>query len=109
VKLMMRGFPPLLRNEYLVLNTTGPGLITRTLAENVELGKSVTVLFPEDLSDMRTWNCFGHYGVHLGEGSWRTKGVFLRRGLVNCWELWKSKRFVKQRARVQRSDARPLR
>lgn len=109
VKLMMRGFPPLLRNEYLVLNTTGPGLITRTLAENVELGKSVTVLFPEDLSDMRTWNCFGRYGVHLGEGSWRTKGVFLRRGLVNCWELWKSKRFVKQRARVQRSDARPLR
>jgi inositol phosphorylceramide mannosyltransferase catalytic subunit len=106
VKLVMRGFPPLLRSEYLVLNTTGPGLITRTLAENAELGKSVTVLFPENLSDMRNWNCFGHYGVHLGQGSWRTKGAFLRRRLVNYWESWKSKRFVKHRARAQRSGAR---
>jgi inositol phosphorylceramide mannosyltransferase catalytic subunit len=106
VKLMMRGCPPLLRSEYLVLNTTGPGLITRTLAENVELGKSVTVLFPEDLSDMRTWNCFGRYGVHLGEGSWRTKGIFLRRKLAYLWEMSNAKRFVKQRARVQRSGAR---
>jgi hypothetical protein len=105
VKPMMRGYPPILRGEYLVLNTTGPGLITRTLAENAELGKSVNVLFPEDLSDMSTWNRFGHYGVHLGAGSWRTKGVFLRRRLVNYWESWKSKQFVKQRARVQRSGA----
>lgn len=106
VKLMMRGCPPLLRGEYLVLNTTGPGLITRTLAENVEFGKSVTVLFPEDLRDMSTWNCFGHYGIHLGAGSWRSKGVPLRRRLVNYWELWNSKKFVKQRARAPRPDAR---
>ena len=106
VKTMLRGCPPFLRNEYRSLNTTGPGLITRTLAENVELGKSVTVLFPEDLSDMRTWNCFGPYGVHLGEGSWRTKGIFLRRKLAYLWEMSNAKRFVKQQARVQTSGAR---
>jgi hypothetical protein len=105
VKPMMRGCLAFLRSEYLVLNTTGPGLITRTLAENAELRKNVNVLFPEDLSDMRTWNCFGEYGVHLGEGSWRAKGVPLRRRLVNYWELWNAKKFVKRRARNGESKA----
>jgi inositol phosphorylceramide mannosyltransferase catalytic subunit len=101
VKRMMPGCPPFLRSEYQVLNATGPGLVTRTLAENAEFGKTVRVLFPEDLSDMSTWNCFGQYGVHLGAGSWRTKGVPLRRRLVNYWELRNAKRFVQQRARAE--------
>jgi hypothetical protein len=95
VKPMMRGFPPFLSSEYHVLNSTGPGLITRTLAENPQLAKSVKVLFPEDISDMHSWNCFGHLGVHLMDGSWRTKGSFLRRKLANYWELWKTKKLAK--------------
>jgi inositol phosphorylceramide mannosyltransferase catalytic subunit len=105
VKPMMKGCPPFLRNEYLVLNTTGPGLITRVFAENPDLAKSVKVLFPQNLGDMRTWNSFGTYGVHLGEGSWRTKGAFLRRKLANLWETSNAKKFVKQQARIQTSGA----
>lgn len=96
VKPMMTGFPRILREEYLVLNTTGPGLVTRTLMENPEIAKSVRILFPEDLSDMKSWNCFGDFGVHLMEGSWRTKGAFLRRKLANYWESWKVQRVAKK-------------
>ena len=46
VKPMMRGLPHLFRSEYFVLNSTGPGLVSRTLAENPELAKTVTVPVP---------------------------------------------------------------
>ena len=95
IKPMMAGFPPLLRGEYLVLNTTGPGLISRTLAENAELAKEVKVLFPKDLSDMSTWNRFGDFGIHMMDGSWRTRDVFLRRRLANYWEYWQLKKQAK--------------
>jgi hypothetical protein len=101
VKPMLRGFPPLLRAEYLVLNTTGPGLISRTLAENAELAKTVMVLWPGDPYDARNWNCFGNLGVHLMDGSWRARDGFLRRRLAQHWELWKLKRLVKQRLRLR--------
>jgi len=112
VKPMLRGYPPLLRSEYVVLNTTGPGLISRTLAENPELAREVTVLFPDDLSDMRSWNCFGKYGIHLMEGSWRKKGILLRRKLANYWELRNARKFAEERARLQAagqvtSDTKP--
>jgi hypothetical protein len=102
VKPMMRGFPRLLRAEYLVLNTTGPGLISRTLAENTELAKTVTVLFPDDLYDARNWNHFGNLGIHLMDGSWRGRSGFLRRRLAQYWELGKMKRFSTQRVKVGR-------
>src|SRR4029077_5545531 len=51
VKPMMRGLPFFFRDECLVLNTTGPGLLSRTLAENAELATTVTVLFPDDVCD----------------------------------------------------------
>jgi hypothetical protein len=95
IKPMMAGFPPLLRGEYLVLNTTGPGLISRTLAENAELAKEVKVLFPKDLSDMSTWNRFGDFGIHMMDGSWRTGCVFLRRRLANYWEYWQMKKLAR--------------
>jgi len=101
IKPMMAGFPPLLRSEYLVLNTTGPGLITRTLAENAELAKEVRVLFPKDLSDMSTWNRFGDLGIHMMEGSWRTRGAFLRRRMANYWEYWQLKKLAKLHARLR--------
>jgi hypothetical protein len=100
VKPMMRGAPPLFRSEYTVLNTTGPGLISRTLAENKELAKTVTVLFPDDVSDLRNWNCFGDLGIHLMDGAWRTKSGFLRRKVAQYWELWETKKLVKQSMRL---------
>ena len=104
IKPMMAGFPPLLRSEYLVLNTTGPGLITRTLAENAELAKEVQVLFPKDLSDMSTWNRFGDLGIHIMEGSWRTRGAFLRRRMANYWEYWQLKKLAKLHASIRKTD-----
>jgi inositol phosphorylceramide mannosyltransferase catalytic subunit len=99
VEPMMRGFPGLLRAEYHVLNTTGPGLISRTLAENAELAKTVTVLFPDDLNDARNWNRFGELGIHLMDGSWRVQRPFLLRRLAQYWELRKLKRLSKQSVR----------
>ena len=40
------GAPPLLADDFFIINSTGPGLVSRTLAENKEIAKSVTVLFP---------------------------------------------------------------
>jgi hypothetical protein len=96
VKPMMRGLPPFLRHEYLILNTTGPWLVSRTFAENKELAKQVSVLFPEDVCDLRTWNCFGDFGIHLGDSSWRSRRGSLRGRLVNYWETWNVKRLAKQ-------------
>src|SRR6185437_10420746 len=44
VKPMMQGIPRPFRSEFQVLNTTGPGLVSRTLAENPDLAKAVTIL-----------------------------------------------------------------
>ena len=86
VRPMMAGIPRPFQAEFRVLNTTGPGLVTRTLAENPLLGADVTVLFPADVRDERNWHCFGDYGIHLMQGSWRTSGGFFRRRLALLWE-----------------------
>jgi len=95
VKPMLRGSPMILRSEYLVLNTTGPGLLSRTFAENPKVAKNVTVLFPDDVCDESKWNCFGNFGVHVMEGSWRTKGRSIRTRLAQRWEYWESRRLLK--------------
>jgi len=92
---MMRHIPPWFRRDYEVLNTTGPGLLTRTLAENPELAKDVTVLFPVDVCDSSTWHQFGDYGVHAMEGSWRS-GSLLHRKLRNHWESRIAKRGLEE-------------
>ena len=99
VKPMMSGSPCLLRNEYFVLNTTGPGLVTRTLAESPNFAKTVTVLFPDDVCDSRNWNCFGDVGVHQMNGSWRVKSNFLHRRLANYLESWRLKGLLKESLR----------
>jgi hypothetical protein len=93
---MMRGFPLLFRSEFLVLNTTGPGLISRTLAEDPDRAATVTVLFPDDVCDLRNWNRFGDLGVHLMNGSWRVEAGRLRRRVVQYWELWTLRRLLKE-------------
>jgi len=103
VKPMMRGSPALLRAEYRVLNTTGPGLISRTLAENPDLAGTVTVLFPEDVCDESSWNRFGDYGVHLMDGSWRLKSGYLRRRLAQRGEYWATQRALTHSRKLGRS------
>jgi glycosyltransferase involved in cell wall biosynthesis len=111
VRPMMLGLPYLSRASYLVLNTTGPALVSRTLAENPELAKTVKILFPEDVCDVSTWNRFGDFGVHFREGSWRTRGNYIHRRLAQRWEglimkrlLKHSRKLGKTRQHVQCAD-----
>lgn len=96
VKPMMRGLPPLSRLEFYVLYTTGPGLVSRTLAENPELAKSVMVLFPDDVCNLNNWNRFGDLGIHVMDASWRLNKGRMRRRLAGEWEAWKLRRLVKE-------------
>jgi hypothetical protein len=96
VEPMMQGIPRLFRAEFHVLNTTGPGLVSRTIAENPDLTKDMTILFPDDVCDERTWHQFGNFGVHAQEGSWRSGGGYLRRRLANLWEVWARRRGLEE-------------
>ena len=83
---MLAPLPRLLRGDFYVYDSTGPGLVTRTLAEYPRSAAPVTVLFPEDVCDERSWHRFGEYGVHLQAGSWRAPGSLWRRRLALLWE-----------------------
>jgi inositol phosphorylceramide mannosyltransferase catalytic subunit len=96
VKPMMRGVPPLSRDEFYVLYTTGPGLLSRTLAERPDLAAEVHVLFPADVREPSQWNHFGDFGVHLMDGSWRAKGSYLRRRIAQRWEVFQLQGLMKQ-------------
>lgn len=89
---MMAGIPGYVRSGFEVLNTTGPGLVTRTLAENPSASAGVTVLFPPDVCDERSWHNFGTFGVHMMAASWRGRGSFLRRRLSRYWETRERRR-----------------
>ncbi len=82
----MQGIPKWFRQPFHVPYTTGPGMVTRTLAENLALAPSVTVLFPTDVCDSRTWQRFGEFGVHAMQGSWRKRDGFVKSRLRRLWE-----------------------
>jgi hypothetical protein len=86
VEAMMPGVPPLSRRDHYVLYSTGPGVVSRTLAERPQLASGVTVLFPDDVCDPASWHTFGTFGVHLMSGSWRSGEGWLRRRLAQRWE-----------------------
>jgi hypothetical protein len=73
VHLMMRSIPRMFRKQFYVYCTTGPGLVSRTLAEYPDSANPVKVLFPENVCDKNNWNLFGKYGVHLRIGTWKAK------------------------------------
>ena len=83
---MLRSIPHIFRREAYVLATTGPGLISRTLAEYPKAREQVTVLFSDDVCDQTTWHRFGDYGVHLQIGTWRRRNSMVRRVLERTWE-----------------------
>jgi len=93
---MMEGVPLLSRKEFSVLNSTGPGLVSRTLAEEKEHAQEVTVLFPTDVCNLENWNRFGDLGVHLMEGSWRLQGSRWRRRVAQLIEVWQMDRLMKE-------------
>lgn len=91
--------PALFQPEFSVLCTTGPGLVTRTLAEFPNAAENVHVLFPDDVSDERSWNHFGTYGVHTLEGTWRNRKRVIRRRLFALWREWERKKVLTEARR----------
>lgn len=102
---MLRSLPRLFREEYYVISTTGPWLVSRTLAEFPDADTTVKVLFPEDVCDERYWNRFGDFGVHLMNGSWRRPKRFLKRRLQGYWELFLLKRSMQASRKLGKGRA----
>jgi hypothetical protein len=91
------------RNEYFVFNSTGPGLISRTLAEYHEGAEHIKVLFPENVFDKNGWNQFGDFGVHLMDGTWREKMGRIRRRLIRQWWRREDRKIMKRASRLGKS------
>jgi inositol phosphorylceramide mannosyltransferase catalytic subunit len=104
-KTMLKSIPRMFRGEEFVLATTGPGLVSRTLAEYPAAGEQVKVLFPEDIFDRNSWHCFGAYGVHLKVGKWRVRERLVRRVLHRNWEARRRKALIKESLRRGRKRA----
>jgi hypothetical protein len=104
---MWHSIPRFCRTQFYVLDTTGPGLVSRTLAEWGNAAADVRVLFPADVCDPQGWHNFGDYGVHLQEGGWRTKGSRWRRRIVGAWEARERARGLREsRARGPKREVR---
>jgi hypothetical protein len=96
VQQMISPIPRIFRDDYLVLDTTGPGLVSRTLAQCADLRHRITVLFPENVCDSDTWHRFGRYGIHLQAATWRNPRGVVRRRLARYWESRTRARLLKQ-------------
>jgi inositol phosphorylceramide mannosyltransferase catalytic subunit len=104
VEPMMKGIPKPFRPQFYVLNTTGPGLVSRTLAERSDLACDVNVLFPPDVRNPATWHQLGDFGVHHMIGSWRGRSGFLKQRLLRLWDRWTLRRILansKKRGRAR--------
>ena len=95
----LRGIPRMFRDDFFVLSTTGPLLLSRTLAETAS-SADVAVLFPDDVRRPGTWHKFGQVGIHLMEGSWRNSEKLPRRRLRLMWEWWMVRKFMRESARL---------
>jgi inositol phosphorylceramide mannosyltransferase catalytic subunit len=95
VNKMMEPIPRICREDFYVFNTTGPGLVSRTLAEYHGDSKQVKVLFPENVCDSTTWHCFGTFGVHLMAGTWLNRKSILKRLVTRKWMEWTRRKFLK--------------
>ena len=96
----LRGIPRLFQDDFFVLSSTGPLLLSRTLAEDPRIAEDVTILFPNDVRCLATWHKFGGLGVHLMEGSWRRSERSARRRLRLLWEWWIVRKFMRESARL---------
>jgi hypothetical protein len=105
---MMDGIPVLSRPDCFVLTTTGPAMVTRTLAENQPLAETVTILSPDDICDPAGWNVFGDYGVHVMEGAWRSPRSFIVRRIANWLEARSRDRVLKDSRRRTAEGIQPF-
>jgi len=96
VEPMMKSIPRIFHRELFVLATTGPGLVSRTLAEYPGACDQVKVLFPEDVCDPNSWYCFGAYGVHLQVGTWKKRKGLVPRVVHRLWESTTRKALLKE-------------
>lgn len=109
VQPMMRGIPHSLQDEFYILNTTGPGMVSRTFAENPQLAGQVDILFPADVCAPETWHHFGDYGAHHMVGSWRRGKGYLDRLLIRLWGHSNMRRLLREgRARGQRRTVQAI-
>ena len=93
---MLSSIPFFFQKEFKILCTTGPGMVTRTLAENLHIAKTVKLLFPDDVRDKSNWHCFGDIAVHLQSASWRSRKDFIKRKLSGYWEIMTRKKLYKK-------------
>jgi len=93
---MMCDLPLLSKREFSVLYTTGPGMLTRTLAERPDLGSTVEILFPDNVCDVKNWNRFGQFGIHMMDASWRPQRGRLHRQLVGYLENRKLRKLISE-------------
>jgi inositol phosphorylceramide mannosyltransferase catalytic subunit len=93
---MVKSVPRIFREYFYVLYTTGPWLVSRTLAEFPDVANQVRILFPDDVSDRSGWSCFGRFGVHLMRGGWRGRGSRVRKRLMGMWESMLFKKMLKE-------------
>jgi hypothetical protein len=100
LEVMMASIPRVFREEFYVLNSTGPGLVSRTLAEFPNAAKQLKVLFPENVCDSTKWHLFGEFGVHLMKGTWRKPKGFFKRQLAKMWEVKTRKGLLKESQRL---------
>jgi inositol phosphorylceramide mannosyltransferase catalytic subunit len=105
---MLRGIPRYFQAPFFAPVTTGPGMVSRTFAENPELVRNITVLFPDDVCDVRSWHQFGNFGVHAQQGSWRSDGGYLRRRLANLWESRARRRLMRESLARGKRRSMPL-
>jgi hypothetical protein len=89
---MLADIPALFRSDFVVLNSTGPGLLARTYAENPHLVRDLQILCPGDVSERANWFLFGDYGFHLMEGSWRRNRNNLKERIERAWKTFRRKR-----------------
>jgi hypothetical protein len=87
VQPMMTGVPFLSRSEFVVLNTTGPGLLSRTLAENPALATEYARSLSRRCMRRSLLEPIWRIGVHLMDGSWRKKSGWVRRRLGQYLEV----------------------
>lgn len=96
VQPMVRPIPKIFREKFRVLCSTGPGLISRTLAEYPDAAIHVKVLFPENVVDQSKWHQFGSYGIDLRKRTWGKRKNVVIRLLNRRWE----NRVVKEAIRI---------
>ncbi len=98
---LIRGACSIVPSDAYVLNTTGPGLMSRTFAERSDLTKEVDILFPDDVCDRTKWHLFGDYGIHLMHSSWRKRGGRkIRRRLGDLWDKFSYSRLMPESIRL---------